>query len=1242
MRRKKRAAVLASGLLLALLLCAGEAAAQTAVCSSTPAANQRISCVEGIGSASDIRIDAMNLAISLTAATNDGVYLRHDGSGAIDVDLTGGAITTTGAQSYGVAGVRLGPSGATDITLKNIAVKTSAGRAWGVVVDRKTGTGDIGIDVQGGSIETEGARSAAVHAFQRGSGGIDIDVKTAALTVGGEEAFAIYGLRSGAAGDIDISVQGGSLETKSSFAHAIYAKAEFASAAEAGGDIAVKVTDASVTTRGAFSYGVSAEHLGKGEVAVEVSGAAVVAAEGGNGVGVHAHHGKRAEIAGGDTTVDVTIGADARIRAPFGVGVHGRLGLDNAAGVSVTHGGVIEARDAGVLAWAARASGSTADNAARTAPMIHVASSGNIAVGAGVMDAYVREFAAGADGTLSAAERAVLDAIEAENSTALNTALAALPASYTDDWKARARGFLSARGRGATDQTASTVSAADAIVPGESSAQVLGFSLSAVKPTDAGMAAEAAARGILGLSLAGIRALALSHTAIADYVRQGDRDPAILAIAEASRTTQQKAALAAQELLSAAERTVLAAVLTGGDLAAALAALPAAYTDDWKDGVGRHAASYNAGNIRVDVEGGAITAEGNGAEALYAVPHERNGAIAVNVAEGASVTGGANGLYLSGAGAGDGNFRAQSVSIDGEVTGGDGAGVYMKGGGRLTVGATGSVGAESGVAILADGPGDFHAEIAGEVEGGVRSEGAGDFTAEISGMVSGDIHAAGDLTAMISGTVTGDVRGESDLTATISGAVTGDVRSAGDLMATISGTVDGNIEGLGAGDHVVSVSRGGVVTGEIHLAASEVRVDGTVGVVRLDRGGMVSIGPAGVIRGVDGVAVRSSGGAASRLHFSMSLPRDRRIRDAIGDAWIINDGGGTDILVNGVKLHDAERGATGLAAQIGGRAVTVRSSEVILDRDFSALDFIDALTPRAGIYEALPGLLLRMESGRAREARTTAEGSPVWVRLSAAEGSRGAKRSTSASKYDFDSFGTEVGLTVSFPWTSGLAGSLSLRHQKGSAEASQADGKGEIDLAGVGMGAGLSWRGGDGWYLNGDFSVMDYAVDLSSKQSGKLRNNARAIVRSLDVEAGRRLALYEKVTLAPRAWLARSALSMDSFTDAMGARFELVRANRLAWGAGVAAETARPLEVGGGRLALRGSVDVESVQSGEKTFVEVSGERLHAEAESPRLLLALGARWRKGRFTIGGEIASSGAGSDDKTLGARLSLGAKF
>ena len=159
--------------------------------------------------------------------------------------------------------------------------------------------------------------------------------------------------------------------------------------------------------------------------------------------------------------------------------------------------------------------------------------------------------------------------------------------------------------------------------------------------------------------------------------------------------------------LSAAEKAVLQALVTdGGDLDAALDGVTGA-TDAWKDEVRALLDNYNTGNIRVAMNGGSIDSGGDGIRAWYARQHDRNGAISVTVAEGASVTGGAAGVYVANAGAGlriakkyltpaaqDENenlkpddlvtladYLNQVVRVDGTVTGGEDAAVHLAGGG---------------------------------------------------------------------------------------------------------------------------------------------------------------------------------------------------------------------------------------------------------------------------------------------------------------------------------------------------------------------------------------------------------------------------------------------------------------------------------------------------------------------------------------------------------------------------------
>ena len=701
--------------------------------------------IEGFrsGGTGRISITTENLAVTAGGAAVSGtvqsILAEHNGtSGDVDVDLTGGSLeaTTDGSFAYGVYGLYNFGSGGISITTKNLAVTaTSSQYAYGLF-GRHRGSGDVGdvsITTENTAVTATGGHQYAYGLYGRhsGSGGISITTKNAAVTAtGGQRAYGVFGWHTGASGDLDLDLAGGSVTaTATQHAYGLYGVGlpsgeisitteNLAITATGGqwalgvygyhygaiGAVDIDLTGGSVAAAGDSTYGIRGRLSGSGGVSITARDLAVTA-EGLAGQGLSGSH-------SGLGSVTITTDAEAKIKAPFSVGVQGASTSDaNEAGrVVIDSGGATEAREVGVSGWAARSSGhtfgegaQTADDASRTEPMIHVTSSGDVTVGPSVTDAFIRSRVAGADGTLSTAEQGVLDAIvEDGDSDALDTALDALPAAYDDDYKAQAREFLRKRGF----ETANPASLA-----------------------------RLAAAEILAIPRAGVRAMALSHFAIADHVRNGDLDPAILAVPSASRTTQQRETLAEQGRLSDAERAVLEAVLTGGDVEAALDPLPVDYTDEWKDGVRQHAMSYNAGDIRVDVTGGTIVSEGHGVDARYAVRHERNGAIEVSVAEGASVTGGAAGIHVAGAGLGDlardsewgaslklaedadvTGLRRQFVTVHGTVTGGTDAAVHLAGGGALLVGETGKVHAgSSGVGVLMDGL--AHVHIQGEVKG---------------------------------------------------------------------------------------------------------------------------------------------------------------------------------------------------------------------------------------------------------------------------------------------------------------------------------------------------------------------------------------------------------------------------------------------------------------------------------------------------------------------------------------------
>ena len=419
------------------------------------------------------------------------------------------------------------------------------------------------------------------------------------------------------------------------------------------------------------------------------------------------------------------------------------------------------------------------------------------------------------------------------------------------------------------------------------------------------------------------------------------------------------------------------------------------------------------------------------------------------------------------------------------------------------------------------------------------------------------------------------------------------------------------------------------------------RVRGGTGVgagVRLYGGGRVEIGPRGSVGAASGVAVRAEGDGAA-LHVGVAL--DGRTPGEAIAGEIRNDDGRTTVAVNGVVLHDGMTGATGARAPDGARDVALAASDAVAGRAFSVADFTVSWAPRAAVYEALPGFLLRLDRPGSAGERPRRAGSPAWVRLAGGRGSYSADRASVGAGYDFDRFAAEAGTVAALSPSGALTGSASLRRVRGSADVSAPTGGGTIDAEGVGVSVGLSWKSDGGFHLAGRASVTRYEADLRADGRGRLAPDARATVRSLGVEAGRRFALAETAHLTPHAWLVRSEVSMGGFADATGTRVAL-DAERSVAGLGVAAETVHAWDGGDRTLALRGRLGAERTLGDAETAVTVSGERLGSEAARTRLVLGLGGTWRRDRWSLAGEIAAAGPGSDDSDYTANLRLGVRF
>ena len=299
---------------------------------------------------------------------------------------------------------------------------------------------------------------------------------------------------------------------------------------------------------------------------------------------------------------------------------------------------------------------------------------------------------------------------------------------------------------------------------------------------------------------------------------------------------------------------------------------------------------------------------------------------------------------------------------------------------------------------------------------------------------------------------------------------------------------------------------------------------------------------------------------------------------------------------------------------------------------------IEEYAPRAAVYEALPGFLLRLDAQSFTNERIAWPGSPVWVRLTAGRGSYASERASVGAEFDFDRYAAGAGLVI--PLGENAKGSISVRSVGGSADVVSPVGGGTIEAEGYGVALEGSWSGDEDWYARGRFSLTSYDVDLASSALGSLKKGVGARGSVLDIEAGRRMKLKGKTTLTPRAWVTHSAFDVDSFTDTVDARFSLIDASRLAGGLGLVAATERDLD--NGLLSLRGSMDLAQTLSGAQTSVDVSGERLYSESTRTHLSMGLGATYRQGRFSVGAEFSAGGVGSGDTLQAGRVTFGMKF
>ncbi len=153
----------AAGLLLALALWAGEAAAQTVCRGGAHTGGGIIVCVEGAGSNNNVLVNPGSVNITGYTDNDRGIRVDHDGSGNAEIRMTAGRVVTLGRQADGMRIQRRGTGGSI-IRMSGGSVETRGALSRLLYINRLAGAGDIGIYMTGGSLSSQGQSGGGLTA----------------------------------------------------------------------------------------------------------------------------------------------------------------------------------------------------------------------------------------------------------------------------------------------------------------------------------------------------------------------------------------------------------------------------------------------------------------------------------------------------------------------------------------------------------------------------------------------------------------------------------------------------------------------------------------------------------------------------------------------------------------------------------------------------------------------------------------------------------------------------------------------------------------------------------------------------------------------------------------------------------------------------------------------------------------------------------------------------------------------
>lgn len=222
-----------------------DAPAQTAVCTDTPSAGERVECKEDDTSTDDIDIllEGVDIDVVATMANTPGVHAEHKGTGNIDIEVTG-----TLDESNQVI---------------RSTIDTSGSHQSYAIYGHHEGTGTLDISVSDTTINTTGRQGIGVHGRHDGIGGIVLNVSESNIHTTGKDGIGVYANQANTSSNSDvlITVTSNRIETEGESAHGVRGD-NYGS-----GDVTINSRSNTIITKGPHSaQGIYGYHRGDGDI----------------------------------------------------------------------------------------------------------------------------------------------------------------------------------------------------------------------------------------------------------------------------------------------------------------------------------------------------------------------------------------------------------------------------------------------------------------------------------------------------------------------------------------------------------------------------------------------------------------------------------------------------------------------------------------------------------------------------------------------------------------------------------------------------------------------------------------------------------------------------------------------------------------------------------------------------------------------------------------------------------------